>query len=445
MFESTRSGDAVTMPSAAELAAFLERLGAEAPATSDAERIDQIRALEAVKSGAAAAQARVTVEFNASQRAEQAAQGLPAKEQGRGVASQIALARRDSPVKGSRHLGLAKALVQQMPHTLAALAAGEISEWRATIMARETAVLDATHRSEVDAALTGRLGALGDRGVEREAKKLAYRLDPGSVLRRTRGAITHRRVSIRPAPDTMAYLTGFLPVAQGVAAHASLSRHADAAKAAGDSRTRGQIMADTLVERLTGQARADAVSVEVNLIMTDSALFTGDDTPARLEGYGPVPAALGRSLVTGSGSMADTAQVWVRRLFNRPDTGELVAMESRRRRFEGMLRRFLVIRDEVCRTPWCDAPVRHGDHVVPVARGGTTSAENGQGLCETCNQAKEAPGWSASASRAGPAPEISVVTPTGHVYASNAPPLPGSARLRASPLEEKFATLIAAA
>jgi hypothetical protein len=36
------------------------------------------------------------------------------------VAAQIALARRDTPVKGAQHLGLAAALVNEMPHTFAA-------------------------------------------------------------------------------------------------------------------------------------------------------------------------------------------------------------------------------------------------------------------------------------------------------------------------------------
>ena len=446
------------MPSASELAEFLERLGAATPAASDGERIDQIRALEALKSAAAAAQARASVDFDDSQRADQASQGVPPGVRGHGVASQIALARRDSPVRGSRHLGLAKALVREMPHTLTALSSGEISEWRATIMVRETAVLDPAHRAQVDAALSGRLGSLGDRGVEREARKLAYRLDPGSALRRSRGANADRKVTIRPAPDTMAYLTGFLPVAQGVAVHASLSKHADQVRSAGASRTRGQIMADTLVERITGQAQAVAVPVEVGLVMTAGALFGGDNTPARLEGYGPIPAALGRSLVRGSGPAAERATVWIRRLFTRVDTGELVAMESSRRCFDGLLRRFLVVRDEVCRTPWCDAPVRHGDHVVPAAKGGPTAAHNGQGLCETCNQVKETAGWSASASRAGPIAEIRLVTPTGHSYASHTPPLPGAARdaprdaprdvhrdAHRSRLEVRFAAHIAAA
>ncbi len=416
----------VAMPATTELAALVARLAGAESAASDAERIDQIAALEALKSAAAAAQARLTASFDASQRREQAAQGVRAEHRGRGVASQVALARRESPAKGNRHLGFALALVREMPHTLRALAAGEISEWRALILVRETALLSSEHRSRVDAELARRLGTLGDTGVEREAKKLAYRLDPGSVIRRLRRAETDRRVTVRPAPDTMSYVTGLLPVAAGVAVHAALAKHADALRATGDARSRGQIMADTFVERLTGLARASDVPVEVQVVMTDRALLGADDTAARLVGHGPIPAFLARSLVRATGPSAETARVWVRRLFTSPTTGDLIAMESRSRTFPEGLRKFLVIRDEVCRTPWCDAPVRHADHVRRAADGGPTSEANGQGLCEACNLAKEAPGWTADAGRAGPKHVVTIRTPTGHSYASRAPDPPGA-------------------
>ncbi|MGZ8741929.1 MAG: HNH endonuclease, partial [Nocardioides sp.] len=111
-----------------------------------------------------------------------------------------------------------------------------------------------------------------------------------------------------------------------------------------------------------------------------------------------------------------------------PGTGELVAMDSRRRFFDGNLRAFLIARDQTCRTPWCDAPIRHADPVVPHDAGGATSAADGQGLCEHCNHTKQAPGW-----RARPAPGsrpgrhiIETTTPTEHTYRSGAPPLPGA-------------------
>ena len=51
---------------------FLRVLGSlEATDTSDAERVDLIRALEELKGAAAAAQARVTVAFDDSQRRAQ--------------------------------------------------------------------------------------------------------------------------------------------------------------------------------------------------------------------------------------------------------------------------------------------------------------------------------------------------------------------------------------
>ena len=106
-------------------------------------------------------------------------------------------------------------------------------------------------------------------------------------------------------------------------------------------------------------------------------------------------------------------------------------MDSRRRVFDGQLRRFLTLRDQSCRSPWCDAPIRHADHVVPDRAGGPTSAPNGQGLCAACNHAKEAPGWSAVATAPGPtaadphAPphRVRTTTPTGRTYDSTAPPL----------------------
>ncbi|MDQ6755102.1 MAG: HNH endonuclease, partial [Actinomycetota bacterium] len=143
----------------------------------DAGRIDQIRVLEDLKAAAAAAQARITTDFNASQRLAQAGAGLPVKELGKGIGAQIALARRESPARGGRLLGFATALVTEMPHTLAALSAGVLNEWRATLVVRETACLSAEDRRAVDAELaadTGTLNGAGDQGVIGAARRIAY-------------------------------------------------------------------------------------------------------------------------------------------------------------------------------------------------------------------------------------------------------------------------------
>ena len=172
----------------------------------------------------------MSVAFDLLQRREQADAGMPAAELGAGVGAQIALARRESPAKGGRLLGLAKALVTEMPHTLAALEAGQLNEWRATLLVRETACLSAEDRTAVDdelAADAGTFDGAGDRRIIAAARAAAYRRDPRTVTQRASHAATERHVSLRPAPDTMCYLTALLPVAQGVAIHAALTRHAD--------------------------------------------------------------------------------------------------------------------------------------------------------------------------------------------------------------------------
>ena len=226
----------------------------------------------------AARQARLSVAFDQLQRRQQSDLGIPAEQLGAGIGAQIALARRESPAKGNRLLGLAKALVIEMPHTLAALEAGQLNEWRATLLVRETACLSSADRCSVDEELApdaGTLTGAGDRALVAAARTAAYRRDPRSVTQRAAHAATERHVSLRPAPDTMCYLTALLPVSAGVAVHAALSRHADTLRSGGDERSRGQIMADDLVECVTGTP-GGITGIEIQLIMTDRALFQGD-------------------------------------------------------------------------------------------------------------------------------------------------------------------------
>ncbi len=58
-------------------------------------------------------------------------------------------------------------------------------------------------------------------------------------------------------------------------------------------------MADVLVERLTGQSDADAVPLEVHVVISQEALVGGGPAAAEVDGYGPVPPALVRRWVSG--------------------------------------------------------------------------------------------------------------------------------------------------
>jgi hypothetical protein len=306
------------------------------------------------------------------------------------------------------------------------------------LVARETGWLTRDHRAVVDAELAPQLEALGDRKTENQAKKIAYRLDPHGYTARLGRAETERRVTLRPAPDVMARLTALLPVAQGIAAHTALAKAAEGLVAAGDPRSRSQLMADLLVQRLTGQTTADAVPVEIQLVLDAETLFGDGTEPAQLTGYGPIPAPTARQMALHSDAPRwiqwGSPRQWRRSrrgsLFTRPGTSELIAMDSRRRLFTEGQRRFILARDQTCRTPWCEAPIRHLDHVIPAAHGGPTSIASGAGRCVACNLGKQAPGWR---EKPGPAGAFTITTPTGHTYRSRAPVL--IHRTRRSPLE----------
>ncbi|HXH77142.1 HNH endonuclease [Nocardioides sp.] len=423
------SGGAAGVLSARNLESWADGLSSTIEGVSDlddAERIDAVRALERLACVVTAAQARLASDLDASQRAEQEAAGVPVARRGRGVVEQVALARRESPHRGRQHLGLAKIVPSELPHTWTAWRTGRITEWKATIVARETACLTLEDRLTVDQIVAGSpdgaqsIESIGERELAGACLKEVARLDAAALVVRRRRAESERRVTLRPAPDTMTYLTALLPVKDGVAVLAALTRAADSARAAGDERGKGQVMADTLVAQVFSAADGDvsAPQVSLGLIMSDTALFGGSDDPAQLEGFGPIPAELAREVMTDACDRDEA--IWLRRLYTSPTTGELVSMDATGRFFRGSLARFIRLRDQVCRTPWCDAPVRHVDHLQTHADGGSTSARNGQGLCESCNYAKDAPRW-----RARPQPDgsIAVTLPTGHQHRTRPPPL----------------------
>lgn len=333
----------------------------------------------------------MSVAFAASQRAAQVATGTPREQVGKGIAEQVALARRESPSRSSRHLGLAQALATELPLTAAALSAGVLTEWPSTLIAKVTACLSPADRGAVEARLAPRWATMSDRAVEQAARAITAELDRASVVQRQARAAADRCVTIRPAPDAMAYLTALLPVAQAVACYAALRK-----------------AGDTPAER-------------------------GPHEAAYLRHYGPISAVPARTLLRSAPLSADpaaaAAQLWIRRLYTDPVTGSVIQLDRRRRRFPTASRELVVARDQLCRTPWCGAPIRHTDHVTAFADGGPSAPGNDQGLCKRCHQAKAAPGWRAT-TVPGPdessPPSITTTTPTGASYTSHPPPaLPG--------------------
>ena len=410
---------------------------------AEAERVEAVAALESLKGAAAAAQARLT----AAAVVDRERLG----EDSRSVRADLALARRCSPTLADQHVGVARALVEEMPSTMAALERGEISERRAMIVVRETACLSREHREEVDRRLAASIGSMGDKALAAAARRAGAALDAESLAERNRRAVADRRVSVRPAADGMAWLSILGPMADVIGAHVALTaeegrRHvidadlpadeweAAAAAARADTRGRGAWLADRALELLSGRAQSQPQPVEVHLVMTDRVLlppaFGGGaptDDVAMVPGWGPLPGCEARAHVS---DLVDSGSaVWLRRLFTDPTGRDLLAMDSARRRFHGGLRRFLELRDPTCRIAWCDAPAVQTDHATAVHAGGTPSGANGVGLCQRHNLVKELDGWHVrveSTGLDGTGPHgIRIHTPTGRVHDSTAPPILG--------------------
>ncbi|MUL75006.1 HNH endonuclease signature motif containing protein [Mycolicibacterium sp. CBMA 226] len=401
------------------------------PDADEAALLGRMAELERAKSVAAAEQARLAAALEA-RRMDAARAGGPRVSRA-GLGSEVGLARGESPHRGERLMAMARILVADMPCTLAALAAGRLSEHRAELITKEAACLSSLDRRLLDVELCGdpaALAGLGNAEVSAEAARIAYELDQQTVVEKMTRARATRHVRFRVARDGMMSITVRLPAAPGQLVRQTLSREAASVVAAGSERSRPQVMADVVVERVTGRDPVGSpVPVTVNLVLSDETLLTGGEQPAQLDGYGPIPAVLARDLVLAAAADEKVGAA-LRRLYAQPGTNKLVAMESTARAFPKALATFIGLRDQICRTPYCNARIRHTDHITPHAKRGPTSAHNGDGLCEHCNYVKEEPGWQAAASydRYG-RHTIALTTPSGAVYTSTAPPTPEGLRI----------------
>ncbi len=409
--------------------AAVENIANHCPESLDrATLIDGIADLEAAKSALEAAQADWMRTFARAEAANRIEDGSTEPEKiERSVAAQIGLACRVSPTEGRTRVRVARDLHDGLDHVRRLFHAGELSAHKIRAVVTETSHLDAAERARVDQllateGLTGRgVGKLRDL-----TRKLAAQVAPGKFRARCAAARSGRRVTLRLSADGMTDLSAHLPAEQGAACYAALQKAFNEVSVdpAPLTRSRGQVMADTLVERITGQATAEDVNVEVQIVVPIEALVDpASPLPAEIPGHGPVPADL---ITTTCGR-----KTW-RRLVTRD--GIVIGGDSRRRKFSGFLAELIRARDRYrCTESYCDAPLRETDHIRRAAEGGPTTFDQGRGACQFHNQLRELPGWTVERVADG----VLTTTPTGHTYLYAVPTVgvsrrarPGSARNR---------------
>jgi hypothetical protein len=162
-----------------------------------------------------------------------------------------------------------------------------------------------------------------------------------------------------------------------------------------------RVLADPALPEQHGQR--PAISVTVSL----GTLLGCDDQPARLEGYGPITAAMARRLA------ADETGTW--RQLVTDHTGQLLDYGRKTYRPPANLTDHVIARDRTCTFPGCRRSARlcDLDHRQPYSDGGATHRDNLAALCQRHHNARHDAGW-----RVRPRPDGSHEWsgPTGYTY-----------------------------
>ena len=242
------------------------------------------------------------------------------------VAVALTLTRRGA----ARLLDLALSL-DRLPLTRTALAAGQIDERRAEIIAEELAGLDDEHAAAVEKLIIGRAPELTSGQLRALVRRAVLSADPEAARKRKEKALKDARVEMFPEASGTAALSGRdLPPAAALAADKHLTALAQALKAAGIPGTLDTLRARAYLHLLSGQP-ADTLILQtaspgrpghdprpgpgpagpsrnsapgglpglrgsVNLTMPLSAWLGWTQSPGDIAGYGPIDAEDSRTL-----------------------------------------------------------------------------------------------------------------------------------------------------
>lgn len=375
-----------------------------------AECLRLIKVIECLKSQESAAQAQLSYRIEQLTIEENLANDKAKRE--RGSAAAIALARH-KPQKGSRlFLVGSRFLAEDLPCLSARFHAGDFTEEQILAITSPLQDVTAQQRRDFDAhfeAHPNMLEGLGRQRITDVVRKFTDKVQSESRTEKITEANEDRYIRFSKGKDCV-MINGRLPLEEGLALQRHLMAQVKVAKNSGDPRTETQLMCDLMVRHpITGDERPLPLKIDIKLIMTDRALFLGENEPAYLPGYGIIPAQYARQMITNAENTAKgpfapriRTEMYdriasfpeIQRIFTAPGNEDLIAMDARSRLFPHKLRDFIEYRDLHCRTPYCDNKPTEIDHIAQWWLGGKTTATNGAYRCKHCNLAKEQAPWS---------------------------------------------------
>ncbi|MET0927923.1 MAG: DUF222 domain-containing protein [Aeromicrobium sp.] len=331
---------------------------------------------------------------------------------GLSVIGEVAMARHIGPTAAASQFELAIGM-RRLPQVFELFASGVISEATARVVAHETTALSVDDVMVADSEIAAKIVGMTTHQARQATARIVISIDTEAAYERARRNRADQRVSMTPESDGVATLHVRGPAEQILAAFTVLDDYATGLRATSEPRTRGQIMCQTLVERVTGLSYAEEVDVELNLVLDAETLLADGTNPVDLEGYGPICPDVADDIINRAPNAS------VRRLLVDPIDGTLVVRDPRRRTFDRPTRSYVYARDRRCRQPGCDCLIRDVDHAQAYQYGGPTVAENAQGLCTRSHTLKHQPGWTVRVR----GKTTIWRTPTGHEYQSDPPPV----------------------
>jgi len=318
--------------------------------------------------------------------------------------AELACALRLPERTAERMLGEARALVERLPATLAALGEGLFSYRHAQTLVDETAGLSTHDTAAVERLALGSAPTQTASRFARTVRRLRERRDPTSMIERVATAFAERNVTIEPASDGMAYLTAHLGAVDAAAIHERLTQASMRLHDEGDPRTLTALRADVLVDVLldrestpeTEAARGAFHGVIPTVVVSVPVqTLLGGDEPATLDGIGPIDAATARRLTAEAPGLY--------RLLTHPHTGAALSLGRSRYQVPDGLRMWLRIRDGSCRFPMCGIRTQRSDidHTRDWQHGGPTDHGNLAHLSRGHHTLKHHGGWRVEQRRPG--------------------------------------------
>jgi hypothetical protein len=221
-----------------------------------------------------------------------------------GLAAEVSVALRLSIGAADHEIHRARRLSGPLAETLAVTITGELTYRHAAAMVTATNHIDNPDTlAEVQTRVLARATTKTPGELSSHALRVIAAVDPEGFETRHRALRRTADITLDPTPDAMAYLTAYLPLVDGVAIQTATENHARAAKAAGDSRTLGELRVAALVDYVCHGSGGPAGTshgrpVEIHVTATPEVLLGLADAPGEIPGVGPVPASLIRTMAT---------------------------------------------------------------------------------------------------------------------------------------------------